>query len=230
MKKTFFMALMVLTALTLGAAAVHVGAEAGFDYNSVIAGSDYKDYRYGGKGSMTASVPVIVEFKDGMGLETGLRVLSKKYDYSRSYDYKNPSSKTNSSISMVSYTVRNLFIELPLAFRASVDLGKHGISLFGTLGGFAGWWIMNERNGSVYGFTNTESVRDSLDLSLYNRFEAGVEFSLGTAVTLGVFDIFCRAQYSVTLTDMNKAQTYGSYPVHNSTLSVTTGLLWGFNK
>lgn len=224
MKKTIILLSLLLTALTLSAATFYTGAEGGLTFNSIAASKGYRSYDYGMAMGFKASVPVVVTFSDNLGLETGISFYSRNYSYSQ--NVKNDSGEMQSNFDLV---IQNGFITLPVMFRFSIPAGD--FDFYTSLGGFAGFWLYGKRDGSVRnGNDRTEEVSERTDLSLYNRFEAGVSLKIGADMNFGSFRGYVEGEYDFSLTDMNKDQKYGAYRVHNSTFSVTLGILWGINK
>ncbi len=224
MKKTMILLLLTLAICSLSAATVYVGGELGINSNSIIAGRGYSGYEYSAAVGADFSVPVVVEFTPNIALQTGLSLQEKAYEYTKNVKVKGETD------TIFVYSVSNCFVELPLALRMSINFGGSRWGAFCTVGGYLGYWAYGTRSGNAYGFTSVRPVEEETDLSLYNRFEAGVSLAGGVDVEFGSYDAYLLFGYSLSLTDMNKSQKYASYPVHNSTVSVAAGLLWGINK
>lgn len=224
MKKTMTLLLLTLALCSLSAATVYVGGEVGINSNSVIAGSGYSGYEYSHGKGLDISVPVVVEFTPNIALQTGASFQMKGYGYMKNVTIKGEKTE------ILEYSVMNSFVEVPLALRLSLSFGGSRWGAFATLGGYCGYWAHGYRTGEAYGLTSVRPAEEDTDLSLYNRFEAGLSAALGADVEFGSFDAYLLVGYSISLTDMNKSQKYASYPVHNSTVTVAAGLLWGVNK
>ncbi len=224
MKKTMTLLLLTLALCSLSAATVYVGGEIGINSNSVIAGSGYSGYEYSASAGADIAVPVVVEFTPNFALQTGLSLQGKAYGYTKNVTIKGENN------TIFAYSVGNSFIELPLSLRMSLNFGGSRWGAFCTVGGYLGYWTYGMRSGAAYGFTSARPVEEETDLSLYNRFEAGVSLAGGVDVEFGSYDAYLLFGYSLSLTDMNKSQKYASYPMHNSTVTVAAGLLWGINK
>ncbi len=226
MKKTIILLLLVTALCSLGAATVYVGAEAGLNGNAIIAGKGYSGYDYTKMFGGSLSVPVVVEFTPNLALQTGASFVMKDYIYSKTITYQGQQG------TVLGYVCMNGFAEIPFALRCSVNFGKSNWGAFATVGGFVGFWAGGIRTGKVYGFMSSEAqdVEDDLDLDYYNKVQAGVSASAGFDVEFGSFDAYLSVQYALSLTDLNKTQKYAQYPVHNSTVTVAAGLLWGVNK
>ncbi len=226
MKKLITLLTLVLVVFGLGAATVYVGGEAGLTFNSIIAGRGYNGYEYSKGTGFAVSVPVVVEFSHGLGLQTGASVAFKSYDYSKTITVQ---SQTGT---MLQYRCDNCFLEIPVAFRYSLGFGNSGFGVFATVGGFAGYWVGGMRKGFAYGFMaeDTSNVEDDLDLDYYNRWQAGVSAGAGIDYEFGSCDVSLSFTYALALTDLNRSQKYASFPEHNSTLTVAAGILWGINK
>ncbi len=224
MKKTMTLLLLTLALCSLSAATVYVGGEVGLSSNSIIAGSGYSGYEYSiGKGA-DISVPVVVEFTPNIALQTGASFQMKGYGYMKNVTIKGEKTE------ILEYSVMNSFVEVPLALRLSLSFGGSRWGAFAVLGGYCGYWVHGYRTGEAYGLTSARPVEEETDLSLYNRFEAGLSASVGADVEFASFDAYLLVGYSISLTDMNRSQKYASYPMHNSTVTVAAGLLWGINK
>ena len=241
MKKCLVLVLLVLTVFSLGAVTYHVGISAGGDLNFVVAGKGYRDYRYGAKVGFTGGIDFVLDFTKHLSLESGITYMNKNYSYKRS----------TSGVTTVDYRVSNGYLLLPVEMRVTIPLpakvektvenedgtvstvtekGESDFSLFLSGGGFVGVWLYGKRSGTVMGITGKESVDELTDLSVYNQFDAGFLVSLGVSMDIGKIDCYAKLGYMQSLTDMNKKQTYGSYPIHNSSVSLTLGALWGINK
>lgn len=226
MKKIVTILMLFFVMVTLcatSATTYYVGAEGGLTINRVVAGKGYRNYKYSTGMGYKASVPVVIMFTDNLGLDTGLSMYGK--------NYKSSQTVLVDGKDQVNYNleVTNGFLELPVSFRASISLDNFDFYI--TAGGYMGLWLYGNRSGTVVNANEkTESVNETTDLSLYNRFEAGLNTKIGAAINFGSFKGYAQYEYSFALTDMNKGQKYGAYPIHNSTSSFTLGLLWGINK
>ncbi len=236
MKKTASLILILFLVYSLGAAVVSVGCEMGPNYNMIIAGKGYRDYRYEGKFNLTARAPVVIEFTPSIGLQTGVVYIEREYGYRRSAVNKSLSAISTEPyyFDTIDYEFHNQFLDFPLALRYTYTFGESGWSVYGTLGGFAGFWIDSKRAGAGLNVDlepQMDAVSDELDLDYFNRFDAGVEAAVGVKWQFSKkVDAHVSLGYALSLTDMNKAQEHGSYPVHNSTLSLTGGVMWGINR
>lgn len=220
MKKLISLTSLFLLMLSLSATEVSVGFEAGAGWNMMIAGKGYRNYEYSGKVGFTSSLPVIVEFTPSLSIETGFSYSFRNYGYSRISD----------DVKTLDYTAENSFLELPLALRYTYTIQDGRWSLFASGGGFVGLWLTGRRYGKAYTTDITPSLTDfnqKTDLSLYNIIEAGVTASIGAKCRLSdAVDATLRLAYSLSLTDLNRTQKYGAYPVHNSTISLALALMW----
>lgn len=233
MKKLVTLLTLVLVVFGLSAATVSVGVEGGADYNTIIAGKGYRDYKYSGKFSYTVSVPVVVEFTPSLGLETGLSFTEKDYHYKRTTGTLQYAELSN--LDTIDYTLYNGFVSFPVAFRYTLSFGEESdLALYATAGGFVGYWVKGRRTGKVLGASlsvASENIDEAVNFDYYNRFDAGLLATLGLKWQFSEkFDAFVEAGYSLSLTDMNKHQKHGSYPIHNSTVTISGGIMWGINK
>ncbi len=223
MKKTITLLSLVLVAFSLSAATYYVGADGGVTLNNVIAQKGYRNYDYSMGVGYKVSIPIVITFNDNLGLESGVSVYGKYYKYSQTVD---AGGKKQANFDL---NIRNGFLTFPVAFRLAFPISN--FEIFTTLGGYLGAWVYGNRSGSVInGNDKSESVNEYTDLSLYNRFDAGVRSTVGAGVNFGQFLAYLQGEYDFSITDMNKRQKYGSYKIHNSTFLVTLGILWGINK
>lgn len=227
MKKTIAALFFILMVFSLSAAALSVGLEAGADWNGIIAGEGYRNYTYSNKPGFTVSVPVLVGLMPSLELETGLSYTMKNYGYSRTVEDDPAAVRT------LDYSRYNHFIEVPVALRYTDTLGSSDVSLFASAGGFVGLWIYGSRSGYAYSISRNPGLipfNEKTDLENYNICQAGVSASLGVRFKLSDrADSYIRAGYSLALTDLNRAQKYGSYPIHNSTVTLNGAVTWRVN-
>lgn len=227
MKRTVAVIFFILAVFSAYAVGVSSGFEAGADYNMIIAGRGYRNYAYSGKFGIAATVPVLIEFTPSLSIETGLSYYMKDYGYSRT------AVDDQKEVMTLDYGCFNHFLELPLAFRYTLALQDGGLSLFASAGGFIGLWIYGSRSGYAYSVSVEPALTPfsgKTELGNYNIFHAGVSASLGLKWKFKEgMDGSLRAGYSLTLTDLNKAQRRGAYPVHNTTVSLTGAVMWRFN-
>lgn len=227
MKKTITALFFLLMVFSLSAAALSVGLEAGADWNGIIAGEGYRNYRYSNKTGFTVSIPVLLELMPSLELETGLSYTMKNYGYSRTVEDDSASVRT------LDYSRYNHFIEVPVALRYTDTLGGGSVSLFASVGGFFGLWVYGSRSGYAYSISRNPGLipfDEKTDLENYNICQAGVSASLGVKFKLSDrADSYIRAGYCLALTDLNRAQKYGSYPIHNSTVTLTGAVTWRVN-
>lgn len=223
MKKPIVILTLLSVMLGLSAASYYVGAEGGVTFNTVIAGKGYRSYEYDWAVGCKASLPFVVQFNDNFALETGLSLYGKSYSYLQKVDASGE-KQTNFDLS-----VKNGFMSIPLLLRVYIPVGK--FDFYAAAGGWLGFWAYGSRKGSVMnGNDKSESVEEKTDLSLYNRFDAGVSAKLGFDVDFGPVRGYVEGEYGLTLTDMNVRQKHGSFPVHNSTFSLTVGALMEIAK
>lgn len=216
--------MLALTLVSLNAATYYVGADGGATLSTAVAGKGYRNYTYSYGVGYKAGVPFVVMFNDNLGIKTGVSMYGKYYRYSQTVTGYSGEPQTNFLLS-----IKNGFLEFPIALKA--DLPLNGFDLYFTAGGYVGAWLYGNRSGSVHnGNSKAENVSEDTDLNLYNRFDAGVSVSVGGGIEFGQFVGYVEGEYALSLTDMNKSQKFGSFPVHNSTFAVTLGLLWGINK
>lgn len=228
MKKFISLLSLILLALSLSAATCYVGFEAGADYNMVIAGKGYRDYSYTGKFNFTSSLPVLIGLTPSIGIETGLSY------YARDYGYRRTVKDGSDTYDTLDYVRYNHFIELPVALCYTFNRPDSDNAFFLSGGGFVGYWVSGKRAGLAYNMGTEPGLTpfdEKTDLNSYNRFQAGIIMSLGMKWQL-LENMTChiRLGYSLSLTDLNRYQKYGAYPIHNSTLYLTCGLMWGIKK
>lgn len=223
MKKTITILILFSVMLSLNATTYYVGADGGLTINSIVAGEGYRKYEYSAQLGYKASVSVVIMFTDNLGLNTGLAMYGKNY---KGFQTVSVDGENQENYNL---EINNGFLEFPVAFRASISLQR--FDFYGIAGGYMGLWLYGNRSGKVMNGNNkAQDVNESIDFSLYNRFEAGLIATTGVAINFGCFKGYAQYEYSFSLTDMNKSQKHGSFPIHNSTSSITLGLLWGINK
>ena len=217
MKKTaaIFTLMLVLCSLTAGS--FYTGLEGGVGINTIISGKDYKGYNYGSSSGYTLSVPVIYEFNEWTGIESGLSFSGKNYTLERYYR----------GSAMVDLKMSNVFVEVPLLARFRTP-AYSGLALYGSIGGYLGFWAWGQQKGEAIGLAmpDTTPVDQKTDLSHRNRFEAGVEAALGCTIDFSRLRVQFGLRYALSLTDMNLSQEKGGYPLYNSTFTVGCGLMW----
>ena len=231
MKKTVALLFIMTSALLLlSAATVSLGLEAGADYNMIKSGNGYRNYTYSDKIGAAASIPVLIEFTPSLALETGVSYYLKNFGYSRSV------SEDTSSVPVktLDYTSYNHFVELSAAFHYTYAIPQSStLYLIASGGGFIGFWVYGSRAGYAYSISRNPKLtyfKDTLNLDNYSIFQAGVYASLGVKWQFSrKTSLFIRAGYSYTLTDLNKMQKYGAYPVHISTIVLSGGIMWRVN-
>ena len=228
MKRLTALLLIILALFPLFATTVSLGVEAGADYNMVISGKGYRNYTYSNKIGIMATVPVLVEFTPSLGLETGISYYMKNYGYSRTVTDGETSVKT------LDYDRYNHFIEIPVGFHYTYAIPMSStLSLMASAGGFIGFWVYGSRAGYAYSVSNNPELthfNQRTDLDNYNIFQAGVYATLGGKWQFSrTTDVYVRAGYYLTLTDLNKPQKYGGHPAHNSTITLTAGIMWRVN-
>lgn len=219
--------------MSLSAAGYYLGADGGVTFNTVVAGKGYRNYKYDYRVGYKAEVPFLVTFNDYVGLESGVAIYGKNYRYSQKveYDVRGTFSGRVEHISQVNfdYIIRNGFLSFPLSFRASLPIGD--FSLFLSLGGYVGVWLYGGREGTAINQNDIEvKVKDNVDFSAYNRFDGGLRLRVGADYSFYSFRIYTAFEYLYSLADMNKKQRNGAYPIHNSTFSITLGILYRFNS
>ncbi len=220
MKKTIALSFLMLVLFSLSAGSLYVGAGGGVGANAVIRGENYKLYEYDSASGYNMKVPVVYEINGWAGLESGLTLSGKNYILQR--DYRN--------MAIEDFSVANVFLEIPLLFRASTPTYS-GFALFATAGGYLGYWIWGREKGKVMGMAleKTSDIDQDKDLSTKNRFEAGISVSGGCYLDFSRLRIQFAASYALSLTDMNLPQKKGGYPLYNSTFTVDFALMWRIN-
>ncbi len=221
MKRILLLLFALLLISVLNAASVRIGGEFGLTVDSVIAGSGYKDYQYSPSVGFKASVPLTVEFGRNIGVKTGITFIEKNYDYDRYVKEDDTTYHTND------LTRYNGFLEVPLSLLILFPLDSSA-SAFLLFGGFGGCWIYCRQKGNVL---STSSVKDTAvvplltDLSYYNRFQYGLLCSLGLDISWDRMSAVLSFEYALSLSDMNKRQRYGSYPIYNSAFTLSLALM-----
>lgn len=216
MKKTVSSILMVLVVLSLPASSLLFGIGGGRTYNSIIAGDNYRAYSYPGSFEWKTGLPVTVECTSHFGFETGLSLTGKAYFVEREA----------SGVKTTDIEERNVFLTVPLSLRVSLKWVDN-VSIFFSLGGYAGWYLGGARSGSVLSLDSAPvSVSDSVDMVYRSRYAYGVTASLGYTADISNLRFSLSLGYSLDLSDMHREQTFHSYPIHNSTFDISAGLQW----
>ncbi len=219
MKKLTVFCIFLLSLMSLSAAVYYVGADGGVTFNSVIAGKGYRDYKYDYSVGYKAEVPVVISFNDYLAFESGVSIYGKNYKYSQSVK-----DQVN-----FDYTINNGFLSFPFSLKVSYPIKD--FSLFLSLGGYMGGWLYGSREGTAVSQNDREvDVSEKTDLSHYNRFDAGIRVRIGAGYEFYCIKVYTAVEYLYSLSDMNKRQKYGSYPIHNSTFALTLGLLYRINN
>ena len=220
MKKFIVFCVFLFVLMNLSAVDYHIGANGGVTFNTVVAGKGYRDYTYDYRTGYKAGVPFVVSFNDYFGLESGIAVYGKNYRYTQSVEYNN---QTN-----FDYVIRNGFLSFPLSVYASYPMKDFFVFL--SLGGYVGVWLYGSREGTAFNQNDRKvDVSEKIDFSYYNRFDGGIRLCLGAGYEFHSFEIYTAFEYLYSISDMNKRQKYGSFPIHNSTFSITLGLLYRIN-
>lgn len=223
MKKIVMLLVALLFVTSLSASTYYVGFDSGLVVTNIIAGSGYRNYEYKESSGYKVSVPIVMMFTDNFGLDTGVSLNWKNYNKSQTVK---ASGETQKNFDL---DVRNCYLEFPIAFRSSVTIDE--LDLYCSVGGFLGALLYGDRTGQVINMNGTsEKVSEKTDLSLRNRFDAGVSVKLGAGINMGRFKFYYDVEYDYSLTDNFIWQRNGANHIHNSTYALTFGLLWGINK
>ncbi len=224
MKKVLVILTLFLLVFPLSAIKVRAGASMGFSINSIIAGKGYRNYEYGEKPGFSFSADFVLDFTSFSGIETGIEYIGRNYSISRSAFY------SGSESTVLAYTVTNSFLLVPLALRftlpVSMNDDKDILTVFSSVGGYASFWMTGRRRGRELTLSYSADVDEKTDLDLYNRFDGGLAASLGLLIGKRDTQWSFRLSYSLSLTDMNRYQRHGAYPIHNSTFVFSSGILW----
>ncbi len=223
MKKTIALLMLLVVVASLGATTYYAGLDGSVVLSNIAAGKGYRDYKYKESSGYKVSIPVVMMFTKNFGLDTGVLLYEKNYNYSQTVTAYGQTQKN------FDLDIRNLYLEFPLAFRSSVAFDE--LDFYCSLGGYIGALLYGERSGEVMNINGTyDKVNEITDLSLYNRFDAGVSAKVGVGVNMGRFRFYYDAEYDYSLTDLNKWQRHGAYHIHNASFALTFGLLWRINK
>ncbi len=218
-KRLLTLSVILLILLPLPAGTVYAGLESGVGAGSIIAGKNYKNYKYGSSSAYSLSIPVVYELNSWLGFESGISLCGRNYSVEKSIG----------DLRVIDLMKYNTFLTLPLRASFSYRADEY-FSLFISLGGYCGYWIYGKEKGAVKGMNSITDVDSETDLSLKNRYEAGLAALFGCAVDLEKVRLRFFGQYDVDLTDMNRAQDNGGYPLHNSSLCVGCSVLWRFSR
>lgn len=217
MKKTAAIFVLMLVLCSLEAGSFYAGVEGSAGTNLIISGENYKGYTYSSASGYTLSVPVIYEFNEWVGFESGVSLGGKNYTLER---YCGGSVIQNMKMN-------NVFIEVPFLARFRTP-AYEGLALYASFGGYLGYWSWGQMKGEAMGLKMTEvtPVDQKTDLSHRNRFEAGVEVASGCTIDFSRLRVQFGIRYALSLTDMNLSQDKGGYPLYNSTFTVGCGFMW----
>ncbi len=221
MKRIIVICTLLVFLISLSASEYYIGADGGVTFNTVIAGSGYRDYKYDWRQAYKAEVTFAAALNNYFALESGISMYEKNYEYSQSVEYNN--NQTN-----FDYTIRNGFLSFPFSVRSSYPIKD--FSFFLSLGGYVGVWIYGFREGTAINQNGREvDVSEKTDLSYYNDFDGGIRLRVGADYKFYSFKIYTALEYLYSISDMNKRQKRGAYPIHNSTFAITVGLLYRIN-
>ncbi len=221
MKKTAAIFIMMLIVFSLTAGSFYAGAGSGVGVNSIISGENYRGYTYSPSSGYSLSADVLYSFNDWAGIGSGITLSGRNYVLERYY--------RGSAIQNLK--IDNVFIEIPVLAVFTTPSYK-GFSLFGSVGGYAGFWAWGKEKGESSGINMSEasSVDQKTDLSRRNRFEAGFRAKLGCSVDFSRLKVQFSLGYDLSLTDMNLSQKKGGYPLYNSTFTVGCALMWRLTR
>lgn len=170
-------------------------------------------YWYVGQG-INLDVRTGYQFNQNVGFLTGLQLLSKNYF-------------TEVDIDDVYYETRhnNLYFQLPLL--ADFSLGNETVRLHLALGGYAGLWCSQLRNGYVYSPSGNSGLgwKRGFETGYDQRFDAGLTGGLGLSFQLTPYwQLRFEGNYYYSLIS-NKKDPYSSY---NRTTAFGMGLTYHF--
>lgn len=217
MKKTAAILVLMLILISLSAGSFYVGTDGGVGFNSIISGKNYKGYSYGSASAYYLSVPVIYEFNEWTGIESAVVLSGRNYTLERYYQRS----------TVEDLRMNNVFVEVPILARFRTS-AYDGLALFASVGGFLGYWAWGQQKGDAMGLAMTETtpVDQETELDRRNRFQAGVEASVGCTIDFSRLRVQFCCRYALTLTDLNLPHEKGGYPLHNSTFTVGCALMW----
>lgn len=154
------------------------------------------------------------QFRQWVGFRTGLQLLSKNY-------------VTEVDVNNVYYETRhnNLYLQIPLL--ADLSLGNEAVRLHLTLGGYAGYWVSQLRNGYVYSPSGNTGIgwKRGFEKDYDQRLDLGLSGGLGLTFRLTPYwQLHFEGDYFYSLLS-NKQDPYSSY---NRTTSFGMGLTYHF--
>lgn len=154
------------------------------------------------------------QFSQWFGFRTGLQMLSKNY-------------VTEVEINSNYYDTRhsNLYLQLPLM--ADFSLGNETVRLHLSLGGYAGLWCSQFRNGYVYSPSKESGLgwKRGFEEGYDQRFETGLAGGIGLTFRLTpCWQLHFDGDYFYSLVS-NKQKPYGLY---NRTTAFGMGLTYHF--
>lgn len=219
MKKLITLVLILFQIFSLFALAqegcLFVGAKLGVTANNIIAGTEYRDYKYTNELGIKLTVPVVYEATKHWGLESGISLTTKNYYLERDFRIK-----------MIDLKVENAFLSVPLSLNFSIPCDQN-CSFLLRAGGYLGWWCWGKSKGNIADLNrNIQSVNETADLSLKNQFEYGLLAALGFSFSDENFRFIISAEFETDLSGLNKEQEVGAYQIYNSTMLLNYSLLW----
>lgn len=154
------------------------------------------------------------QFNQNVGFITGLQLLSKNYS-------------TDVDIDNIYYETRhsNLYLQLPLL--ADFSLGNEAMRIHLALGGYAGLWCSQLRNGYVYSPSGNTGIgwKRGFEEGYDQRFDAGLTGGVGLSFQLTPYwQLRFEGNYYYSLIS-NKQDPYKQY---NRTTAFGMGLTYHF--
>lgn len=209
----------------------YVGVGGDYVYNMMMTNTGYRENTYyDNDHGFAVSVPVIYQFNDWLGLESGLRYTQKNYGWRHNLEPQKSYAYTDKA------KVKNHFLEIPIAVNFS--FGNDTIQSVASVGAYMGFWLASQRSGTLKStsdvyydsglvfvdFNETVEFNDVRD----NRFEAGLLARTGFTVNVDPVVFYLRGSFYLGLTDLSKRYQKDLVSRYNNSITVEAGVLVGF--
>lgn len=218
----------VLSVIALAAAAEvsaqwQVGIEAGMDITSIDRSQAGRvDETYSSEVGWTCGLMARYSVRDWLAVRTGFDVMDRTHRMDRNITYLDP----------VYTEYKNTYLTVPLM----ADFSFGGTRLRGHMyaGGFAGYWLNAEREGTTYWMTDYYVYFSPFDERVeftdeQQRFTAGLQTGAGISYLISNhLGVSLDAIYYYDLVSYQKSSEHLSDPRYLSSLAVSLGVTWNF--
>ncbi len=208
----------------------YVGVGGDYVYNMMVTNTGYRENTYyDNDHGFAVSVPVVYQFNDWLGVESGLRYTQKNYGWRHKRYLQESYAYTDWE------NVKNHFLEIPIAVNFS--FGNDTIQSVASVGAYMGFWVASQRYGTLKSSANTYAADNMLvdfnemmefDEVRDNRFEAGLLASTGFTINIDPVAFYLRGSFYLGLTDLSKRYQKDLVSRYNNSVTVEAGILVGF--